>query len=407
MTLVALEWLTFGLDRLMAAARARGVEVQLLTRDRGVYRYDLGRPETEGLTVVDLDTFDVEQVRRHLAGVADLEGLISTTDTWSLTALDLWAELDLPGQHPAGVRLARDKAALRNHLRRQGLSRGAAVAFDAHTTTAAELASRISLPAVVKDRAGTGSRNVWLAETPEDLETVLAAAREAESRGGLTAEPYFSGPLYSIETLTWDGETRVLGVNSRIVSTLPHFREEGVSFPVAFPEDRAEQLRDWITRVLASLPYTSGFAHTEFVVTDDGFEVVEINPRLGGGVIGETMCEALGVNVYEAFLDLATGKRPALMDLPLTPRGGAAQVLLYAGRPGVLAGHSGLSLHRRHPGAPRFYPVKAPGDRIEDVSDQRGNTGIVLTTGETAEIALLNGLSAAAKIRIELAEERA
>ncbi|MBT2395739.1 ATP-grasp domain-containing protein [Streptomyces sp. ISL-100] len=405
MIIVALEWLTFGLDRLMEAARQRGVAVQLLTRDRGVYRHDLGGSGTDGLDVVDLDTFDTEQVKRHLAGVPALEGLISTTDTWSLTALDLWDDLDLPGQNPAAVRLTRDKAALRNRLHGEGLSRGAGIAFEAGGITAAELAERVPFPVIVKDRAGTGSRNVWPAASHDELEAVLAQAREAELRGGLTAEPFFSGPLYSVETLSWEGETRVLGVNSRITSSLPEFREVGVGFPVAFPQDRAAEITEWITGVLAAISYTTGFAHTEFIVTDDGLEVVEINPRLGGGLIGETMCEALGVNVYDAFLDLALGKRPSLMDLPLTPVQGAAQVLLYASETGVFEGHEGLGLHTGHPGAPRFYPVRAEGDRIADVTDQRGNTAIVLTTGETTEIAMLNALSAAAKIRIKVTRD--
>ncbi|MFB7785224.1 ATP-grasp domain-containing protein [Streptomyces vinaceus] len=407
MTIVALEWLTFGLDRLMEAARQRGVTVQLLTRDRGVYRHDLTGSRTDGIEVVDLDTFDTEQVKRHLAGVPALQGLISTTDTWSLAALELWGDLDLPGQNPAGVRLARDKAALRNRLHGEGLSRGAGISFDAGEVTALELAELIPFPIIVKDRAGTGSRNVWLATSHDELEEVLARARHAELRGGLTAEPFFSGPLYSVETLSWEGETRVLGVNSRITSPLPAFREVGVGFPVAFPQDRAAEINEWITGVLAAISYTTGFAHTEFIITDDGFEVVEVNPRLGGGLIGETMCEAFGVNIYDAFFDLALGKRPSLMDLPLTPVQGAAQVLLYASETGTFEGHHGTGLHTGHPGAPRFYPVRAEGDRIADVTDQRGNTAIVLATGETTEIAVLNALSAAAKIQIRIARDDA
>lgn len=407
MTIVALEWLTFGLDRLTDAARRRGITVQLLTRDPLVYRHALRGPGTDGLIVTDIDTFDVSQVRQHLASVDDLQGLVNTTDTWSLTALELWAEFGLPGQNPAGVRLARDKARLRDRLYDEGLSRGASHAFDPVEATAAELVTRISFPAVIKDRAGTGSQNVWLVRSQSELEEALTTARSARLRSGLTSEPYFVGPLYSVESLTWEGETRVLGVSSRITSPLPHFREEGVSFPVLFPPAKAADLRTWISRVLDAVSYTSGFAHTEFIMTDDGFEVVEINPRLGGGLIGETMCEALDINVYDAFLDLALGKRPALMDLPLDPVQGAAQVLLYAPRPGTFEEHGGTEFYSAHPGAPQLYPVRERGDRITTTTDQRGNTSIVLATGETAEIAMMNALSAAGKTQVRIAGDHA
>ncbi|SHG69034.1 ATP-grasp domain-containing protein [Streptoalloteichus hindustanus] len=405
MTLVSLEALTFGLGRLVDAVRARDHRLRLLTCGRDVYRYELDRLAADPsapLDVVDVDTFDTDAVRRALAEVPDLRGLISSTDTWSLVALDLLAELGLPGPAPAAVRLVRDKARLRDHLHRAGLSRGASHAFDPATTTAAELAPRVSYPAIVKDTAGTGSQNVWLLGGPEDLDDVLAAGRAARLRGALLVEPYFAGPLFSAETLTWDGETRLLGVSSRGLSAEPHFREESLSFPVAFPPERAAELADWITRVLAAVGFDDGFAHTEFVLTADGPEVVEINPRLGGALVGEAVSRSLELNIYDAFVDLALGRRPALMDAPLKPVRGVAQVLLYADRVGTFRGVDGLDRLPGHPGSPALLPTAAEGRRVEHLTDQRGSVGIVLAEGETAELALHNVLSAAGKLRVRV-----
>ncbi|MCP2257839.1 Biotin carboxylase [Streptoalloteichus tenebrarius] len=409
MTLVSLEALTFGLGRLVDAARARDHRLRLLTCDRGVYRHELERLAADPsapLDVVDVDTFDTDAVRRALAEVPDLRGLISSTDTWSLVALDLLAELGLPGPAPDAVRLVRDKARLRDHLHRHGLSRGASHAFDPATTTAAELAAHVSYPAIVKDTAGTGSQNVWLLNGTEDLEDVLAAGRAARLRGVLLVEPYFVGPLYSAETLTWDGETRLLGISSRGLSPEPLFREESLSFPVAFSPERTVELTDWITRVLAAVGFDNGFAHTEFVMTARGPEVVEINPRLGGALLGEAVCRSVEHNIYDAFLDLALGQRPALMDAPLKPVRGTAQVLLYADRVGVFRGVEGLDRLAGHPGDPAFFPTAAVGRRIEHLADQRGSVGIVFAEGDTAELALHNVLSAVGKLRVRVEEER-
>jgi hypothetical protein len=51
----------------------------------------------------------------------------------------------------------------------------------------------------------------------------------------VTIEPYFEGPLFSAETVSWDGETRLLGITSGVLSRDPYFREETGSFPVSTP----------------------------------------------------------------------------------------------------------------------------------------------------------------------------
>ncbi len=84
--------------------------------------------------------------------------------------------------------------------------------------------------------------------------------------------------MYSAETLTWAGRTRLLGVSSRLMSPEPYFREEITAFPVAFPEVRRAALERWLGEVLAVIGYTDRFAHVEFVLTAGGPEVVEVNP---------------------------------------------------------------------------------------------------------------------------------
>jgi biotin carboxylase len=388
-----------------AAARDCGERLRLFTGNRSVYRHELSRLTEADLDIVDLDTSDMEQVRRALKEVPDLHGLISSTDTWSLVALELAEEFGLPHQNPESVRVARDKARMRDLLHSVGLSRGPAFRFDPAAVSACELTEHIAFPAIIKDTAGTGSQNVWLLDGPEDVPRVLAQANAVRLRGKLLAEPYFIGPLYSMETLTWENRTRLLGVNSRTLSSEPYFREEALSFPVAFPPARLAELAEWIDRVLAAISYTTGFSHTEFVLTKRGPEVVEINPRIGGGLIAEAMCRALRINMYEAYLDMALGRRPALLDAALEPVGAVSQMLLYPERPGVLDEIGGGERLVEHPGELEIYPIRLAGDRVEHVTDQRGCVGILLATGDTPELALHNVLSAAGKVRVHMKGE--
>ncbi|MBH1937699.1 ATP-grasp domain-containing protein [Streptomyces sp. AV19] len=396
MTLVSLESLTFGLGRLVRAAGRRGERVRLLTGDPSYYAHELEALPPGAVEVVETDTFDTDGVAELLGRTPDLRGLISSTDTWMPVAAELTSRFGLPGPAPVVLRLTRDKAAVRNRLYEAGLTRSRA----AEVETAELLVKETGLPAILKDSAGTGSQNVWLVRDERELQVALAQAAGRRLKGRLFAEPYFTGPVYSAETLTWAGRTRLLGVSSRLMSPEPRFREEVTAFPVAFPEQRRAALERWLDGVLAAIGYTDRFAHVEFALTTAGPEVVEINPRIGGALVGEGLCRALGVNVYEAMVEAALGVRPGLMDAEFPGGPASAFVLGYPRRPGVFTGVDGLDRLADMPGSPAWYPVKRTGDRIEHLDDSRGYAGIVYAEGDTAELATHCAVAAANALRV-------
>ncbi|WP_424188197.1 ATP-grasp domain-containing protein [Actinokineospora sp. G85] len=392
MTIVLLEALTFGLGRLVEAAADAGHRLRLLTGHRSIYTHELSRLHPDRLDVVDVDTADPAACLAALRDIDDLAGLISSTDTWALPGAELTAALGLPGPDAAAVRVLRDKGQVRTRLHAAGLSRGPA------TTRLDDLTTRVGLPLVVKDSAGTSSRAVWLCRDEQELAAALAEAATSPLKGHLVAEPYFAGPLYSAETVTWAGQTRLLGVMSRQISPEPARREEAAAFPVAFTDAETEDLGDWITRVLAAAGLAQGFAHTEFILTADGPEVVEVNARIGGALVGEALCRSLSTNVYDAMVSMALGHRPALLDDPGPTGPATGFVLVYPTTTGALTGWSGLDRLAGFPGSPQWYPTAVVGDVVEQLADQRACTGILLAEGPTAEIALHRAQAAAGTI---------
>ncbi|MDT0442692.1 ATP-grasp domain-containing protein [Streptomyces johnsoniae] len=408
MTIAALEALTFGLDRMAAAAAGAGHRLCLLTGNRAVYRHELARLAPDApLDIVDVDTHDKAACRAALSALPGLSGLINSTDTWSVPAAELAAELGLPGPDPDSVRVLRDKLRVRNLLHERGAGRTRAHAVVPGPGAAVGVLREVGLPAVLKDSAGTSSRNVWLVRDEQRLAAALAEAGERPFIGGLFAEPFFAGPVYSAETLSWAGRTRLLGVLSRQMSPEPHVREEASAFPVGLPGAQARRIEAWADRTLRAAGHLAGFAHVEFVLTENGPELVEINRRIGGALVGEALCLSFGVNVYEAMIDTALGRRPALLDGPEAAGPATGFVLKYPATTGTLTGWSGLGGLHAFPGSPRWYPTMAPGDRVEHLTDQRGCSGILLAEGATAELALHRALSAAGSITPLIADAAA
>lgn len=411
MTVAVLESLTFGLGRLVRAADALGERLLLLTRDPGYYAHELaglpaGTVEPGGaLEVAQVETFDADAVAERLKRVPRLRGLISSTDTWMLVGVEVAERCGLPGAPPEVLRLLRDKPRVRDRLHAAGLSRGRATPLAVGAPEPgllARFAAEVGFPAVVKDTAGTASQNVWLVRDERELERALREAAEPDRAlfGGVFAEPFLAGPVYSAETLTWRGRTRLLGVSSRLMSREPLFREEVTAFPVAFPPDQLAALERWLGRVLAAVGYSDRFAHLEFALTREGPEVVEINPRIGGALVAEGMCRALGYDVYRAMVETALDRRPELIDAELPGGPAVAFVLAYPDRPGTLTGVDGLERLAELPGSPAWYPTKRPGARLEHLTDGRGYAGIVYAEAETAELATHRAVAAANGITV-------
>ncbi|CAM3793786.1 argininosuccinate lyase [Kibdelosporangium persicum] len=377
MTVAALEALSFGLGHMVRAASRAGERLCLLTGVRELYLHELSRLPPGAVDIVDVDTNDNQACADVLKQIPDLHGLVNSTDTWLVPGAELTERFGLPGRSAESARFLRDKLRVRQRLHERGLSP----------------APGDTLPAVLKDSAGTSSRNVWLVRTPEELGRARQEAARGDLKGRLFAEPLFAGPVYSAETITWAGRTRLLGVFSRQVTGT---REDAAAFPVAFPAEDA--IAAWAGQVLDAVEFEQGFAHVEFVLTVDGPQVVEVNARIGGALVGEALCRTLGTNVYESMIDMALGKPPALAAHAERTGPAVAFALVYPSQKGVLQGIDGLDQLPGYPGQPEWYPMRTVGDHIEHLTDQRGCVGMVLTEGPTAELALHRALAAAAVV---------
>jgi hypothetical protein len=394
-----LEALTFGLERLVSAAAEVGQRLCLLTGYRDIYTYELSRLPADALDVVDVDTWNTDECAAALKAVPDLRGLVNSTDTWLIAGAELASRFGLPGPDVDLVRGLRDKRAVRATLHELGLSRGGAVDVPAGPGRAGVVRDAVGFPLVVKDSAGTGSRNVWVARDEAQLAAALAEAESRTLMGRLFAEPLCTGPLFSAETVSWDGRTRLLGATGRLLSNRWFGREELMSFPVRFPDEETTTLEEWLDRVLTAAGHARGFAHVEFVRTVDGPELVEINARLGGCLAGEALCRSLGTNVYRAMIDVALDERPALLDADLVPGRPSAVVLVYPDQPGTYTGTSGLDGLSAWPGGPEWYPTKTAGSHVDSVADQRACAGLLLAEGATTELAIYHATAAAGSLR--------
>ncbi|MGV9457318.1 ATP-grasp domain-containing protein [Streptomyces sp. NPDC003635] len=377
--LLLVESNTTGTGRQFAQrARALGAEPVLVSADPARYPY----VAEDGLRTVVVDTSDTEAL---WAVVGELEpaGVLSSSEYYIATAARLAARLGLPGPSAAAVRACRDKSVQRRVLAEAGVPvpRFTTVLDTAEAIAAAQW---LGGPVVVKPVQGSGSLGVRLCRTVVE---VTAHARELLSatvneRGLGTpsvalVEQYLTGPEFSVEVF---GEEAVVTV-AKHVGAPPVFVETGHDVPAVLPVSEAAALVDSAVHAVKALGLGWAAAHVELRLDGGVARVIEVNPRLAGGMIPELVRRALGVDLVEAQVRAGLGLP---VDLTGTPgAAGAASIRFLTADADAVLGDTGAAeaAARAVPGVVDAAVYRADGARVGPAEDFRGRLGHAIATG--------------------------
>ncbi|MGW1837899.1 ATP-grasp domain-containing protein [Streptomyces sp. BBFR2] len=217
---------------------------------------------------------------------------------------------------PDQVLALRDKLTLRQTLTAAGLSRVRAEAL-----TEESLAAHQRRPGkfFIKPVSGIASYGTF----PLSAATTWAEIRRIteESRGdsvyasafgddGLAflVEDYLPGREFSFEVLVGDGEAFVVAVHEKceVTETGGAVLENACTSPPvsAGPERTAAGLA-WVTGLLAHLDLRWGCFHVEARFDGSRWDLIEINPRVGGSLISPSVRELNGeAGLLDLWLDL-------------------------------------------------------------------------------------------------------
>jgi cysteine synthase A len=391
-------------ERLLAS----GDRVTFLTRSPAKYPFLAAAP---GLEVVEVDTNRRDAVAASVTAVGrrrTIDALLTFSEFYVETVAALARHHGFPFLDPAVAARCRSKPATRRALRAAGLPTP-----DFHLVAseeeAAALAETLSYPVVVKPPGDSSSTGVLRVEDPEALLRqfrFLSSWREnvrgQPLSGEVLVESLLTGPEYSVETLTLPGgETRVLGVTDKHLSAPPHFVELGHDFPSAAPAGRRRALEESASAALSAVGYDFGPAHTEVRWTAEGPVVVEINPRLAGGMIPELIEFATGVDVLGAWLALLLG-RP--LDLQARRAGTASIRFLTASRAGTIVHIDDRSAEE--PLVRAVHIGREVGAQVKPAEDTYDRLGFVITAGPDREETIRAADRARDLLRLEIDDGR-
>ncbi|MFB9542520.1 ATP-grasp domain-containing protein [Micromonospora sagamiensis] len=381
--LVLVESNTTGTGRLFASTgRALGLTPVLLAADPARYPY----VAADGVECVQVDTGDAKALEvacAALAGRASIGAVLSSSEYFVLAASRLAGHLGLPAPDPDAVRRCRDKGAQRRALADQPGAVRFAECVD--VDRAVEAAEQLGGDVVVKPCFGSGSEGVRACGSPAEVEAWARKLLDVRhNERGLPIEPRIlveervTGPEYSVEML--DGT--VYGITAKHVGDEPFFVEVGHDFPACLDRSDSARVAETARRAVEALGLRSGPAHVELRLAERGPVIMEVNPRLAGGMIPHLVRLATGHDMIAATILHATRRTTAPPDP--RPHHHASIRFLTLPESGEIGGVTGLDRAWEVPGVVDVVCTATVGERRQRHHSFRDRVGHVLALGETA-----------------------
>ncbi|GGY89351.1 ATP-grasp domain-containing protein [Streptomyces nitrosporeus] len=359
------------------------------------------------------------------------------------------ARLGVPDLDEKQVLELRDKVTLRNRLADAGLSRGRASVLTAGTLAERQREGGRYFVKPVRGIASFGTFPLTAGTTWADLERIAAEARsdtvyasvfahrpdpgdpaDPHSTAPGTAavqetpgmeflvEDYVPGREFSFEVVVVDGEPHVVAVHEKceMTETAGAVLEDAcVSPPTSLSREELVAGLRWVSSVLDTLGLGWGCFHVEARHAPSGWDLIEVNPRVGGSLISPSVGALTGgPGLLDLWLDsLLTAHRPAgfleeLKSLSYTadgtPQGGNATFFrVFFADPGTIRG---IRLNDGPLRPVLTQVLLKPGDVVEPASREVFLGQVLWSMGHAGRDAILPGLVTASRSAIEVTYEK-
>lgn len=338
------------------AAQRLGYSVILLTDHAMAHNSKVD----DSVTVIECEVFNPLSILDTLTewGITPA-ALFSNSDHLQTATAIAATALGLPAKNWQICYAAKEKWRMRQRLK----ALGQPSVWSAQLLPDASPTADWPWPVVIKPGQGVASMDVRLIE---DLTRCQHYLDSLPVRQTLLVEAFMQGPLFTLETLGDGNELVAIGGFDVELSAPPHFVEMSARWA-------GEHSTRWKQQALAQLrEFGVGFGacHSEFIVTDNGPVLVEINYRSIGDGREFLLDRLLPEGWFTPILRLHLGE-------PLPPikaeQGEALIHYLVADRSGTLqTAPQPLSAPGLH-----YRPLKSTGDRIELTHSNKDYLGVL------------------------------
>jgi biotin carboxylase len=254
-------------------------------------------------------------------------------------------------------------------------------------------------PVVVKCASSTGSKDVLFAGNMKVLEKNVAKLKLKNPSETIIIEEYVDGEQYLVEVLVTNWKVEIGAIIKQEITKGKRFIVTGYGILADVPTHIEESLLDVIETIISSLEFKNGAFHLELRLTDDGWKLIEINPRISGGAMNKMIQAAFGYSLVKETLMMLLGESPSLEKR--TNYYVYTQYVILENR-GILEKVTGKGRARATPGVVEVYVKPKSGTYLTPPLSMGHRYAYVIAKGDSYEEARSIAKQAADEITFHL-----
>jgi biotin carboxylase len=261
---------------------------------------------------------------------------------------------------------------------------------------------KLKFPVVVKCASSTGSKDVIFAGNMKELEKNVVKLRSKNPNETIIIEEYVDGEQYLVEVLVSNWEVLIGAVIKQEITKGKRFIVTGYGVLAEVPSHLEESLLYVIEKIVSSLAFKNGSFHLEIRLTEDGWKLIEINPRISGGAMNKMIQAAFGYSLVEETLKLLIGDIPSLEKA--TNHYVFTQYVILENK-GILEKVTGKGRAMATPGVVEVYVKPKSGTYVTPPLSMGHRYAYVIAKGDTFEEAQNIAKQAANELTFHLRRE--
>ncbi len=168
------------------------------------------------------------------------------------------------------------------------------------------LKCKFKLPVIIKPLDSSGSRGVIFCNSINDVYKAYDETKKYTLLENILIEEYLEGNEISVESVTFNGKTKIIQITDKITTRPPYNVEMEQIQPSTIDENNRFIIEKLIVKIIINLGLDNCVSHAEFKITEEGPKIIEISARLGGDYITSHLVPlSTGINIEGILLDIA------------------------------------------------------------------------------------------------------
>lgn len=254
-------------------------------------------------------------------------------------------------------------------------------------------------PLIIKSPQSNGSKDVLLVGNIWECKRGVKQLLRKNSELPILVEEYLEGPQYLIEVMVFHSTITIVAIVEQEVTKGERFIITGYSICPKLLLEQLPGLKETVYSIIEDFQFRNGTCHLEMKLTNKGWKLIEINPRMAGGAMNRMIEEAFGVNLAEQTIKLYAGNEPDL--IRRQEKAIYAQYLIVSSI-GKLLKVSGCDSAEEQAGVIEVYTKAATGQIVTPPRSMGQRYGYVLAAADSKSQARKCAINGAQQIQFYL-----